>query len=325
MWPKSNRPLVLLAPMSGLTDSPFRRFIKRLEPRCVVFTEFLSARRLCEAKSSISELTFHKEEHPIVVQLFGKNPREFRQAAQRAEEHGAAGIDINMGCPAKKVVAHQHGSMLMQDLALAAEIVACVKTAVSIPVSVKTRLGWHDDSDLVRFCRCLEGQGLDAMTLHGRTYAQKFSGRADWASIYDVKQHLSIPVFGNGDIASASEARNRLKSLDGVMIGRAAIAHPHLIKEVCSLFYDDHPYQADLMEVDRLAADWLVFAKLSVASMPEWVAAQRFRKFLLALAARWQLPCTCRQAARRVSSLTDIAQALSLFAQSKIAQATHKS
>ncbi len=194
-------PIVALAPMDGYTDGPYRLTVKRVAPHVVAFSEFYSADGLVRSKHLAKEVLPHDiGERPIVFQIFGKDPETFREAAKIIESYGASGVDINMGCPAKKVVKSGHGSSLMINRDTAFNIVEEMAKAVSIPVSVKTRLGWADDSLLVEFCKGLENAGADLITVHGRTYQQAFAGKADFTGIYRLKQELSIPVIANGDI-----------------------------------------------------------------------------------------------------------------------------
>jgi len=316
MWPRADKPLVILAPMDGYTDPPFRRFVKRIEPRAIVFSEFLSARNVAQ-KPALADKLFemYPDERPVVIQLYGKDPDQFAFAARLAEERGAAGIDINMGCPAKKVVAHRHGSALMKEIDLACEIIAAVKRAVAVPVTVKTRLGWEDSRNLIPFIGRLQGEGLDAVTIHGRTYSRKFDGEAEWEPIYALKESLRIPVFGNGDIDSAEKARAKLGNLDGVMIGRAAIADPWLMRRVCDAFYGVRSASAPLRFADK-APLWKDFAAMAVGRGSEFHACCAFRKHLVRLSRDLGLgrDQDVRRRSTRVATLRDIHQVLDLLA-----------
>jgi len=283
MWPKADKPNVILAPMDGYTSPPFRRFIKAVEPRALVFSEFLPAAMIAR-RPKLAERLFRifPDEEPVVIQLYGKEPGDFVVAAKLAEAHGAAGIDINMGCPAKKVVAHQHGSALMKNIDLACRIIAETKAAVSVPVSVKTRLGWEDDRNLIPFTQKLEAEGLDAITIHGRTYNQKFEGVADWQPIHGLAEAVDIPVYGNGDIDSPERALAWLGPLDGVMIGRAAIADPWLLQRVCDALEGKTPEPVDKPFIEKLAL-WKQFATWSIESGEEERACRAFRKYLVRL------------------------------------------
>jgi tRNA-dihydrouridine synthase B len=234
-WSSFPRPIVALAPMAGVTDASYRQFIKRIAPECVVYTEFLSTDAIhYGAARTLRELQFDPAlERPFIVQVFGKDPDHFLTAAKVIEEIGADGIDINMGCPAAKVVSSCHGSALIRDPDLAASLVAAAKRAVSIPVSVKTRLGWDTAETLIPFCQRLVEAGADALAIHGRRYCDKFSGAADWSPIYELKRAVRVPVLGNGDVASGADALAKIGNLDGVMVGRGTFGNPWVMQEIC--------------------------------------------------------------------------------------------
>jgi tRNA-dihydrouridine synthase B len=233
-WSSTPRPIVALAPMVGVTDASYRQLIKRIAPETIVYTEFLSTDAIhYGAKKTMGMLHFDVEiERPFIVQVFGKDPEHFLSAAKVIEELGADGIDINMGCPAAKVVSSCHGSALIQKPELAAELVHATKKAVSIPVSVKTRLGWNTIETLIPFCQKLVKAGADALAIHGRRYHDKFSGAANWEPIYELKKHVSVPVIGNGDIMSAQDAVTKIGNLDGVMVGRGTFGNPWLMADI---------------------------------------------------------------------------------------------
>jgi len=236
-WHAASRPIIALAPMAGVTDAAYRQLIKLLAPDTITYSEFLSTDAIhYGAKKTMRMLHFDPEkERPFIVQVFGKDPQHFLSAARIIEEMGADGIDINMGCPAAKVVSSCHGSALMRDPVLAGELVAAAKEAVSLPVSVKTRLGWETADSLIPFCQVLVQNGVDALAIHGRTYRQGFSDTADWEPIYRLKDVISVPVIGNGDIRTAQDASVRLGNLDGVMVGRGTWGNPWLMQDICSL------------------------------------------------------------------------------------------
>lgn len=172
-------------------------------------------------------------ERPFIVQVFGHDPHHFLEAAKIIEQLGADGIDINMGCPAAKVVSSCHGAALIQKPELAAELVAATVKAVSIPVSVKTRLGWDRTDTLITFCKLLEAAGVQAFSIHGRRFCDKFTGKADWTQIYELKKNVTVPVIGNGDIASAADAVQKIGNLDGVMVGRGTFGNPWIMRDIC--------------------------------------------------------------------------------------------
>ncbi len=234
-WSSASRPIVALAPMAGVTDASYRQLIKKIAPDTILYTEFLSTDALAYGgKKTMKMMAFDPEiEFPFIVQVFGHKPEHFLMAAKIIEQCGADGIDINMGCPAAKVVSSCHGAALIREPELAAELVHATKKAVSIPVSVKTRLGWDSKTTLIPFCQKLEEAGADAFAIHGRRFCDKFTGKADWEPIYELKKHVKVPVIGNGDIANAADAVAKIGNLDGVMIGRGTFGNPWMMKEVC--------------------------------------------------------------------------------------------
>lgn len=233
-WTETSRPIVALAPMAGVTDASYRRLIKRIAPEVIVYTEFLSTDAIhYGARKTMELLDFDPAlERPFIVQVFGKDPEHFLSAAKVIEELGADGIDINMGCPAAKVVSSCHGSALIRDPRLAAELVHATVKTVSIPVSVKTRLGWETTDTLIPFCKGLIDAGASALAIHGRRYHDKFSGRANWDPIYELKREVRVPVIGNGDIASAEDAVRMIGNLDGVMVGRGTFGNPWVMADI---------------------------------------------------------------------------------------------
>ena len=212
--------------MDGITDSAFRRIVRRLNPKVVLFSEFTSINGIKHSEKVKNRLLFQPEESPYIVQLFGNEPEVFTYIVKEIESMGMNGIDINMGCPAKKVIKSKAGGFLMKERDLACRIVeACVK-ATNLPISVKTRLGWSQPDELIEFAKALIDSGVQAISVHGRTYAQGFKGDASWDEIYKLKEKVSALVIGNGDLKGADRALERLGNLDGYMIGRAAIGNP---------------------------------------------------------------------------------------------------
>lgn len=233
-WATTPRPIIALAPMAGITDASYRQLIKKIAPETIVYTEFLSTDAIhFGAKKTMSMISFDKDiEFPFIVQVFGKDPEHFLSAAKIIEQMGANGIDINMGCPAAKVVSSCHGSALIRQPKLAAELVHATKKAVSIPVSVKTRLGWDCIDTLVPFCEGLIEAGAEALAIHGRRYHDKFSGKANWDPIYELKKAVKVPVIGNGDIMNAKDAVEKIGNLDGVMVGRGTFGNPWVMRDI---------------------------------------------------------------------------------------------
>ena len=233
-WGTVKKPYVILAPMAGYTDSSFRQLVKKIAPPVICITELISADGLAYAsKKTLKMLEFDEIERPNILQLFGKRIEHFKKAVKIAEEAGFDGVDINMGCPARKVIGSMHGSALIKTQELAFKIVEICATNTKLPVSVKTRLGWDDGSTLDEFTKGLEDAGAQMITIHGRTTKQGFLGEANWEPIYRVKKNLSISVTGNGDIKSGEDAKQKIKNLDGIMVGRATFGNPWLMGEVC--------------------------------------------------------------------------------------------
>jgi tRNA-dihydrouridine synthase B len=233
-WDTTGKPIIALAPMAGVTDASYRQLIKKIAPEVVVFTEFLSTDAICYgAQKTMDMLAFDASiERPFIVQVFGAEPDHFLKACAIIEQMGADGIDINMGCPAAKIVSSCYGSALIRRPDLAAELVAAAVKAVKIPVSVKTRLGWDTHETLIPFCQKMVEAGASALSIHGRRYHDKFTGKANWDPIYELKKNISVPVIGNGDIASAQDAVDKIQNLDGVMVGRGTFGNPWVMREI---------------------------------------------------------------------------------------------
>lgn len=253
---KNNKPLLILAPMAGYTDSAFRQLCRSYGAD-IVMTELVSADAIAYGKLCISYhvssiraegknrntaelLSFNNAERPLVVQLFGKYPEKFAKAAKWiSEELKPDGIDINMGCPARKVVGSDHGAALLKNHNLAVEIVEAVKENTNLPVSVKTRLGWSEDDEILEFAPKLIDAGINAIMIHGRTYKDGFKGKARWQNVYKVKSEIlnpkNVAIIGNGDIMSYQEAIDRADNgpvmLDGVAIGRAVFGKPWIFND----------------------------------------------------------------------------------------------
>lgn len=227
---------VFLAPMAGVTDLPFRLICKQFEAS-LLYTEMINAKAVCyEDKNTFDMLLVEDEEKPVAVQIFGSEPGFMAEAARTLTELNRFEIiDINMGCPAPKVVKAGDGSALMKDPKLAYEIVNKVKAATKLPVTVKFRKGWDEQSiNALEFGKLMQEAGADAVTLHGRTREQYYSGTADWEIIKELKEKLSIPVIANGDITSfeAAEKILDITKADALMIGRGAQGNPFIFKEV---------------------------------------------------------------------------------------------
>lgn len=259
------RPATVLAPMAGVTDTVFRRFIRHaslfsreqvaenrdqvetegvessisnVQSGCgLLMTEFTSADGLARMRETKRRryLTFYDDEHPISAQLFGSNPETLADAARIVEETGFDTVDLNLGCPAKRVVGCNGGSGLLRDLPRIGEIFRAVRRSVTIPFTVKFRMGWNDAQVVcVELAKMAEQEGLNAVALHARTREQGYSGQAQWQWIAAVKQAVNIPVIGNGDIRTPEDAAAMIAETgcDAVMIGRAAPANPWIFRQI---------------------------------------------------------------------------------------------
>ncbi len=226
---------VLLAPMAGVTDKAFRLITKPFGP-ALMYTEMVSGKGLFyNSKKTADLLATDDEERPVAVQIFGHEPDIMAKIAREALGSGSVIIDINMGCPAPKIVNNGDGSALMKNPKLAGEIIKAVKGAVDVPVTVKFRAGWDKSCiNAVEFAKIVEESGADAITVHGRTREQFYSGNADLDVIKSVCDAISIPVIGNGDVSDGKSAEKMIKytGCDGIMIGRAAEGNPWVFREV---------------------------------------------------------------------------------------------
>ena len=274
-------PATVLAPMAGVTDTVFRRFIRNAslfahgdaagtadvdravtnqQSGCgLIMTEFTSADGLSRMRESKRKryLTFYEDEHPIAAQIFGSNPETLADAARIVEDTGFDMVDLNLGCPAKRVVACNGGSGLLRDLPLIGKIFEEVRAAVKIPFTVKIRMGWNDNHIVcVPLARMAEECGLNSIALHARTREQGYSGQARWEYIAAMKDAVKIPVIGNGDIRTPEDACAMIAAsgCDGVMIGRAAPANPWIFRQIAQYTATgryDHPTEADRYQMIR--------------------------------------------------------------------------
>lgn len=271
---------VVLAPMAGVTDFAFRKIAK--EFGCgLVCAEMVSSKGLIFNNSKTKEmLRIAAEERPVSIQIFGNDPEIMAQAAVLVEESGTDILDINMGCPVAKVVKNHEGSDLMRNLPLAGEIIRAVVKAVKVPVTVKMRKGWNESSvNAVELARIAEENGAAALAVHGRTREQFYSGEADWDIIRQVKENVSIPVIGNGDIMVPEDAVRMMQETgcDGVMVGRGCLGNPWLLSSIIA--YLDTGYLASPPDFAECYRVMLHHFALLYQLKGERVAVQEMRKY----------------------------------------------
>ena len=303
---------VLMAPMAGYTTLPFRLMAKKMGAGCVT-TEMVSGKGLTSGhQKTLGYLRSHPDEKPLCVQIFGSQPEVMATAAQIAVDAGADMVDINMGCPAKKVVKTGAGAALLRDLRNADQMISSVRRACSVPLTVKIRTGWTQENPVaVELGRVIEKCGADAVIIHPRFATQGFSASADWQWIRRIKEEVRIPVIGNGDITEPSLAlRMRQETgCDGVMIGRAAIRNPWIFRQIEQVEQGISPVQPDPLARKAIILDHFT---MLCETMEESKAAQTIRGFLLSFSRGLpgsshfrQNVCRIRDAQGLVSAMDD--------------------
>lgn len=234
-WQKFPKPVVALAPMADMSDLPFCLVSKELGAP-LMFREMVSAEAVVRLNPKTLEMArFDERERPLVQQIFGAKPDVMAEAARIIEErYQPDGIDINMGCPVYNIVSNFNGASLIRDPERASQIIKAMRAAVKVPISVKTRLGWSNDTDCLEFVKVLEDAGASLISIHGRTKEQGYSGQANWDRVGEARKNTSLPLFVNGDITSPALAKEALarSGADGMLIGRAALGNPWIFSQI---------------------------------------------------------------------------------------------
>jgi len=249
-----------IAPMAGMTDTAFRRLVKRHGGCGLVVTEMVSAEGLVRGIDRTLEYAeFTDEERPIAIQIFGGDPDKMAAAAQIVEGMGADIVDVNMGCPVPKIAKHNAGCSLMREPAHAAGVIAAMTRAVSIPVTVKMRAGWNDDErNAPTLAKLMQDAGAAAVAVHGRTAAQSYSGSADWDLVAQIADDLTIPVFGSGDCIEPEQIVARIRSgVEGVLVGRGVLRNPWILAQATDLIAGRPPREVTLADRGRFLLDYI--------------------------------------------------------------------
>ncbi|HKP37410.1 MAG TPA: tRNA dihydrouridine synthase DusB [Pyrinomonadaceae bacterium] len=273
-----NPPLVL-SPMAGVTDISFRRLLKQRGGIGLTVSEFISVEGLTRNNpKSKRQMRFYENERPFAVQIFGGQPERMRMAAEMAEEVGADILDINCGCPAPKVVKHGGGSGLLKDHPRLETILTEIKKAISIPMTVKIRAGFYDHTiNAVETARLAEACGAEHIALHGRTKEQGYRGLANWDLVKQIKETVSVPVSGSGDVTTVQQAFDRFRETgcDGVLIGRGAMANPWIFRQIEDTMHGREPFQPTL---EDKRAVLLEYFEMLLEDMPRLPAIGRMKQ-----------------------------------------------
>lgn len=296
---------VVLAPLAGITNLPFR-LICRQEGAALAFTEMVSVNGLVrEGIKTIALLKSCAEDRPLGIQLFGDKPSDLAEAARMVEDYGDL-LDINMGCPVRKVVGTGAGSALLQEPSKVAAIVRAVRAATKLPLTIKIRSGWHcGDNVFLEIARIAEAEGCDAVTLHPRSRSQMFSGQANWNQIGETKAALTIPVLGSGDLFTASDCQRMLHETgcDGIMIARGALGNPWIFRQTIELSERGHTVPVSTAErADTIARHLALFSK----EFGEAVAVREMKKHIGWYAKGFAGASDIRRTANSAHSTSDI-------------------
>lgn len=272
-------PPLILSPMAGVTDYTFRRLIKRRGGVGLVVSEFISVEGLTRGNpKSRRQMNFDEEERPFAVQIFGGRPERMAMGAEMAQEVGADILDVNCGCPAPKVVKNGGGSGLLREPGRLEEILKAIKSAITIPLTLKLRTGYSDASiNVVEIAKIAEQCGVEHIQVHGRTREQGYKGLANWDFIRSVKAAVKIPVSGNGDITTIEYGMRKWREsgVDGILIGRGAMQNPWIFRQFADVLAGREPYQPDL---DEKKAVLLEFFEMCLEEMPELVALGKMKQ-----------------------------------------------
>ncbi|SYZ73901.1 tRNA-dihydrouridine synthase B [Candidatus Zixiibacteriota bacterium] len=310
---------LFLAPLAGISNRPFR-LLARKYGADFCYTEMISSDAIIQnQRRTIGMVDIRDDEHPVGVQLFGSSPENLARAAKMAVALGADLLDINLGCPVKKVVKKNGGAALMKDFALTAEIMTAAAESVPVPVTIKMRTGWAADEDTyLEIARTAQASGIAAITLHPRSRSAGLSGKSDWSKIAALKKEVTIPVIGNGDIRSPQDARAMLDQTgcDAIMIGRAAMANPYIFMQIKTyliqneILPDMGPKEKSMMALEH--------ARLMIEQFGEGPGAIRMRKHLAWYSKGFLGGAELRSQLNRINSLSDICALFANYLNSQV-------
>ena len=302
---------VILAPMAGVTDLPFRLICKE-QGAGLLCMEMVSAKAVhYNNKNTEGLMEIHPDEQPVSLQLFGSEPDVMAEAASKIEEKPFAILDVNMGCPVPKVVNNHEGSALMKEPKLVGEIVSALVKAIKKPVTVKIRKGFDDDNiNAVEIAKIIESSGAAAIAVHGRTREQYYSGKADWDIIRQVKEVVSIPVIGNGDVTDAFSAKKLMDETgcDGIMIGRACRGNPWIFREVTQ--YLDTGIIPERPTRQEVCDTILKHARLQLEYKGEYTAVREMRKHVAWYTAGYPHSAKLRQMVNEIESIAELEESI---------------